>query len=77
MAKKANRRNQANPNKEKLAAIRGPLPARVLQERLELHRSGASGAHTDSGVAPSAAAGHKTRMGSRSAQRTAAIKDTL
>lgn len=77
MAKKANRRNQANPHKETLAATRGPLPAEAIRQKLDLHRSGASGPHASSGVAPTAAAGRKTRMGSRRAQNAAAIKDTL
>ncbi len=77
MGKKANRRNQTNPRKAVLAAHRVGSTDEALRQSLELRRSGAAGAHADSGVLPSVAAGRKSRMGSRAARRTAAVKDSL
>lgn len=75
MAKKANRRNQANPHKEFLTAHATRDTEDALRVKLDKRRSGAAGAHATSGVAPQAAAGRKTRVGSRSSQLAAAVQD--
>lgn len=73
MAKSRARRNQSNEHKDFLKAHATADPN--IAERMSHRRSGAAGAHSDSGIHPRAAAGRKSRMGSRAARRNAAMRD--
>lgn len=70
MAKRSNR--PRGKDRQRIA-----LPAEQVTERMLHRRSGAAGAHSDSSVLPTLAAGRKSRMGSRRAKNTAAIRDQL
>lgn len=54
----------------------GPAPKDVLAARLGRRSSGAAGIHADQNARHVGAAGHTNRVGSRSARRAAAIRDS-